>query len=201
MDGPSRTFTTQLYSNASNTPSQCALACRAAGYKYSGTEYSSECWCSNRMAESAAPQTDCSMPCTGDTAQICGAGYRLSVAQDVSSTATFSARQSYGSWTLMACYVDSVSNRTLPNIVSTPGSAGNMTEANCLDACTAAGWKACGVEYYHECFASSAVPDPSLVAAPAADPLSAGCAYACAGNTSEACGGSNRVLVYVNNGS
>lgn len=139
------------------------------------------------------------MACSGDSTKLCGAGYRLSVTNDTTFSApVFGARPAYNTWSLDSCYQDNVNGRTLPISVGTVGGASSMTVANCLDACTAAGYTTCGLEYYQECWGSNAVPSSSLVAAPAGDPLSAGCNYPCRGNSSEACGGANRILVYTN---
>jgi len=109
----------------------------------------------------------------------------------------------HGAWALAACYQDGVGGRrTLPLAVGgAPGGAVNMTVGGCLDACAAAGCATCGLEYAQECWGSSAgAVDASLLAPPAADPLAAGCAYACRGDATQACGGADRVLVYVYNG-
>lgn len=147
------------------------------------------------------------MRCAGDASQYCGAGFRLSVATDASYMTPRgpAAVPAYGVWSLAACYQDNVSGqRTLPVSVSgTPGGAGNMTVGGCLDACAAAGYATCGLEYYQECWAAAPGSGPvnaSLVAAPAGDPVAAGCSYACRGDGTQACGGANRVLVYVKNG-
>ena len=98
----------------------------------------------------------------------------------------------------MACYTDSVSARSLSNSVAIAGGASNATIANCLDSCRAKRYAYCGAEYYNECYGANALG--SSAAAIGGDPLAAGCSYACSGNKTEACGGSNRILVYVNNG-
>ncbi|KAK8172020.1 WSC domain-containing protein [Phyllosticta citrichinensis] len=189
---------TQIYGNSSNTPALCASACRAAGYQFAGTQYSSECWCGNTLPATNTSLSDCSMTCSGDSAQKCGAGYRISVAKDTTWTPSFFARASYGTWSLAACYVDGANGaRTLPSQIGID--VASATVAKCLDACAAAGFAVCGAEYYHECWAGANLPASALLA-PGADALSAGCDYPCAGNSTEACGGANRVLVYVNNG-
>ncbi|PSK50339.1 Kremen protein 1 [Elsinoe australis] len=193
-----RTFPLQLYSNSTNTPTQCALACRASGYKYSGTEYSSECWCSN-AAPTTSPVGSCTMPCAGDKSQICGGANRLSVAVDSNWVQTFFARQSYGVWSSLGCYTDGVGGRTLgQGLTPLRGGAGNATVANCLDACAAAGLGWCGVEYYSECYGAKTAPKAEL--ALSGDVLANGCSFKCKGNSSEACGGANRVQVFVLNG-
>ncbi|KAK2066499.1 hypothetical protein P8C59_000311 [Phyllachora maydis] len=57
----------------------CAGFC--GGYTYFGTEYGRECYCGNSFNNGSvqAAQTDCSMFCSGNPAQFCGAGNRLSV--------------------------------------------------------------------------------------------------------------------------
>ena len=114
---------------------------------------------------------------------------------------TFFAEPSYKTWNLMGCYIDSTSSRVLKSGVSLAafGGGANATIGNCMDACTAKGYSYCGEEYYSECYGATALPPVSTMAS-GADPLAAGCNYPCRGNSSQACGGSNRILVYINNG-
>ncbi|KAF2239089.1 WSC-domain-containing protein [Viridothelium virens] len=203
VDTNSRVLPNLAYANSSNTPSFCASTCRSKGFKYAGTEYGNECYCGNDLEASTAQSTDCNMACAGDSTQKCGAGYRLSVTVDNNWVQTFFAVQNYNTWNLMACYVDSVSSRILSHSVSTPGGSSNATINNCLDACAAKGYTYCGAEYYSECFGSTTTPNASAVATSSTgstDPLKAGCTYACTGNATESCGGSNRIIVYTNNG-
>jgi len=193
------------YSNgasSTNTPAQCAANCRALGYQFSGTEYANECYCGNTLPTTNTTSTQCNMACAGDSTQFCGAGNRINIVQDLNWVQTFFARASFQTWNLMACYVDSGSARTLPNAVNLGATGGpnNATIPNCLSACAAAGYTYCGEEYYSECYGSNTAPAASLIAPGSSDPLAAGCNYACRGNKTEACGGSNRVLVYINNG-
>lgn len=204
-DSSVRTFPVLAYKNSSNTPSFCAKACTALNYPLSGTEYGNECWCGNTLASttltSISTSTACTSPCAGDATQKCGGSFALSVVNNTAYTApVFVARSSYTTWNLNACYIDNPSSRTLNHIVSLSGSGGsaNATVAHCLDACKAAGYMYCGVEYYAECYGSMGTPLAANKLA--GDPIAAGCGYACKGNATEACGGSNRVLVYVNNG-
>ncbi|KAK5999914.1 hypothetical protein QM012_005002 [Aureobasidium pullulans] len=198
IDGSTRALPYNAYSRSDNTPYKCASTCQSLGYKYAGTEYGSECWCSNSAPTSSTKATDCNMACSGDSTQTCGAGNRLSVYVNNAWVSTFNARTSYGTWNLMACYTDNTNGRVLPNTMSMTGGASNATIANCLDACARSGLSVCGAEYYQECYGGSVAPSSSLIAG--SDPLAAGCNYPCSGNKTEACGGSNKILVYVNNG-
>jgi len=137
------------------------------------------------------------MACTGDATQTCGGPNRLSIVQDTTWTQTFFARPSYSTWNLVSCFTDSTSSRTLASGVGIAGGASNATVANCLDACRAQGYLYCGAEYYSECYGAKTINSSLAIGG---DPLAAGCSYACSGNKTEACGGSNRILVYVNNG-
>ncbi|CAD0022500.1 unnamed protein product, partial [Aureobasidium pullulans] len=198
IDGNPRALAYSAGSKSDNTPYKCASTCQSLGYKYAGTEYGSECWCANAAPTSSTKATDCNMACSGDKTQTCGAGNRLSVYVDNTWTQKFSARPSYGSWNLMACYTDGSNGRILPQTMSMTGGSNNATIANCLDACAKSGLRVCGAEYYQECYGGSIAPSASLIAG--SDPLTSGCNYPCTGNKTEACGGSNKILVYINNG-
>lgn len=103
----------------------------------------------------------------------------------------------------MGCYIDHTNNRLLKSSVSLSkfGGGANATIGNCIDACAAKGYEYCGEEYYAECWGSKTEPATLEAAkAPGSDPLAAGCNYPCKGNSSEACGGSGKILVYANNG-
>lgn len=181
-------------SSSTNTPNQCALNCRSMGYRYSGTEYSQECWCGNYLPPTNASSSDCNMACTGDRTQMCGAGSRLSVVQDTAWVQMFFARPTYASWKLQGCFADSTGSRLIPNRMTTTGGTNNLTIANCMDSCQKAGYSVCGAEYYGECYGGNTSPNATAVLG--TDPLQAGCNYPCYGNSTEACGGSNRILVY-----
>lgn len=59
------------------TVDKCAAFCQ--GFQYFGVEYGRECYCGNELAGAAAPEGECSVLCTGDATQWCGAPDRLNV--------------------------------------------------------------------------------------------------------------------------
>lgn len=67
--------------SAAGTMSNEACATFCDGFKYFGTEYSSECYCGNALDPSSleAPASDCNMLCSGNDLEYCGAGNRLSL--------------------------------------------------------------------------------------------------------------------------
>ncbi|KAG4439545.1 hypothetical protein IFR05_004985 [Cadophora sp. M221] len=67
------------YNIAGNTQEKCQAACQAGGFKYSGTEFGSQCFCGNNIASTAGLAGDCLTPCPGDSTTKCGGINRLSL--------------------------------------------------------------------------------------------------------------------------
>lgn len=199
----SRSLSILAYSNSANTPSTCASTCRSLGYKFSGTEYSTQRYCGNYLLNSAAPSTGlassgCSMTCSGDSSQICGGSSRLNIIQDDQWSQSFFTVTQTGSWTFTDCVVDSTSSRALATSVT----VSSNTPEKCLAACSTAGFKYCGMEYAGECWGSNTVP--TAASAPfigGIDPIARGCSMPCSVNSTVACGASNRLNLYTNLGS
>ena len=61
------------------TIAKCKKFCADKNYNYAGVEFAKQCFCGNDRPNILAPETDCSMPCTGDKSETCGAGHRINV--------------------------------------------------------------------------------------------------------------------------
>ncbi|KAF7874305.1 hypothetical protein EAF04_002977 [Stromatinia cepivora] len=65
------------------TIEKCIDFCNSKGYSIAGLEYSTECYCDNNMLAGRAPVPGilggCTMPCSGNNQQICGAAGLLSL--------------------------------------------------------------------------------------------------------------------------
>ncbi|KAI4721898.1 hypothetical protein E4T48_01915 [Aureobasidium sp. EXF-10727] len=75
-----RALSATSYSDGKNmTLENCAAFCN--GYKYFGIEYASECYCGSYFNAGSALVSDntCSMVCSGNSLELCGAGGALSV--------------------------------------------------------------------------------------------------------------------------
>ncbi|BFZ56810.1 hypothetical protein PYCC9005_003858 [Savitreella phatthalungensis] len=96
-------------------------------------------------------------------------------------------KQTAGTWNYTGCYRDLVSNnvRTLPQGVG----IANMTVEKCVAACSAQGYGWAGLEWSQECYCGTAPPASYLGGWQTCD-------YACAGDTTEVCGGSGWLSVY-----
>ncbi|KAI4181434.1 MAG: hypothetical protein L6R41_006629 [Letrouitia leprolyta] len=189
------------------TVAYCANFC--TGYQYFGIEYSSECFCGNSFGPGATLKGDgdCGMTCSGNSTQYCGGGQRLTVYQANGTTAVYSSASgsatasstgavatntgpalvvpSAGAFTHQGCYTEGTSGRALGDANT---AYSGMTVEKCAAFCS--GYTYMGVEYYSECFCGNTI---AAGAVPATDN---GCTLACSGNSSEICGGANRLNFY-----
>lgn len=80
----SRTLSNRVDVAGPNTVVACTNACRAAGYKFAGVEWSSECYCDNQINNNAVGgQDNCDMVCAGNSLEYCGGSQRLNIYQYV----------------------------------------------------------------------------------------------------------------------
>ncbi|ETN45954.1 uncharacterized protein HMPREF1541_00136 [Cyphellophora europaea CBS 101466] len=176
-----RALAAKSYTDDGMTEESCVNFCNTVGYAFAGVEYSRECYCSNFIGASGqtANAGDCNMPCGGNSTEACGGPNRLNVFHNDAITAKPTGPATNAGppgWGFVGCYTDS-----------------NMTVANCVAVCAANGYTISGVEYSGECYCGNTFSNGG---APAPDGL-AGCNMICNGNSSEYCGGPNRLDVYV----
>ncbi|GAP83249.2 putative WSC domain-containing protein [Rosellinia necatrix] len=81
--GQRRTLADYALDRGDMTVARCLDACGARGYKFAGVEYRSQCFCGNALSPDRLPTPgtlgDCSLPCAGDPAQLCGGAAQVSV--------------------------------------------------------------------------------------------------------------------------
>ncbi|KAK6418200.1 hypothetical protein LTR95_017230, partial [Oleoguttula sp. CCFEE 5521] len=190
LDGVnSRTLGYSSYSEYSiQTIQTCTTYCSNNGFNFAGLEYGTECYCDFTLPSTAVqePEIDCSMPCAGNSSQICGNGDRLSIYSNGGDTSKPSTNPGPPGWSFLSCYTDSSAARTLGTGMSLNGAT---TVASCTAACGRAGYAMAGLEYGSECYCDAMIRNSPEVA-------TSGCDMLCAGNATEYCGGSNRIDVY-----
>lgn len=194
------------------TVENCAAFCK--GFKYFGIEYSSECYCDDvvRVGSAKVEETECSMTCSGNGSEICGAGNRLtlytligsqsgysstlSATIPVSPTASLTSPASSstsagpalvstaGAFVYQGCYTEGTNSRALS---ATATASRNMSVESCATFC--AGYSYMGVEYSSECYCANKISDGSVL-------TSTGCSMTCSGNSNEYCGGPSRLNLY-----
>ncbi|PNH62600.1 hypothetical protein VD0002_g5514 [Verticillium dahliae] len=175
--------------SADMTNEVCATFCASRGFAYAGTEWYQECYCGNALAVGGviANELDCNTPCAGDTSQPCGGPNRLTLFFTEETNGP-SVNPGVGGWVSEGCYIDGAGGRTLSNGIGSIPASG-MTVAKCLAACRAGNYKLGGVEYGGECYCDNSLKNGG---APAVD----GCNMLCNGNTTEYCGGPDRLNLY-----
>uniref|UniRef100_A0A0W0F5Z2 Putative copper radical oxidase n=1 Tax=Moniliophthora roreri TaxID=221103 RepID=A0A0W0F5Z2_MONRR len=68
-------------SNNNMTIENCIAFCDSKNLVFAGVEFGDECYCDNNILNGGAKvaATDCNMPCSGSSRELCGAGNRLNV--------------------------------------------------------------------------------------------------------------------------
>ncbi|KAI1640310.1 hypothetical protein F4809DRAFT_591116 [Biscogniauxia mediterranea] len=183
-----RTINSASTTSAEMTVEACLLFCDGKGFAYSGTEYSSECYCGNNLATGAAlvNDTECTTGCSGNQTEACGGPNRLTLFHNPYNTGP-QPNIGIANWTHIGCYTEGTGGRAL-----TYGAAvasAQMNAANCTSACRAAGYILAGTEYGGECYCGNTIAN-------GATPADDGCDMTCNGNQTEVCGGPNRLNVY-----
>lgn len=159
-------------------------------------EYARQCFCDNYVRNGGAltQDSDCNMPCTGNSTEMCGAGDRLTVYSNaplqVFQPPVVQTTNLTGNWQYVGCITDSVGARTFPYQIENPS---NNSANNCLSVCAQYGFAAGGMEYGQECYCGD-VADVALAGAttqPDSD-----CSMSCPGDPRYLCGAGNRISYY-----
>ncbi|KAK7902952.1 hypothetical protein LTR67_002598 [Exophiala xenobiotica] len=191
------------YSNSTGMSLEnCAAFCQTSGqYTLFGTEYAQECYCGNSITTSQVLQNNCSAICTGDNTEFCGGNSRISVwalanyvpptttGGSSSSSSTPSPSPHATDITYLNCVSETSPNRALNASYS---SSGSMTIDQCAFAAQAMNLEYFGLEYASQCLGGSVLNSASTILA------SNKCNMACAGNSTQTCGGSNAISLYNN---
>ncbi|KAL2060445.1 hypothetical protein VTL71DRAFT_9476 [Oculimacula yallundae] len=165
----------------------CQKTCKSLGKTYAGVEFGKECYCGNKIGGDGFNYalTDCNVPCAGNSTQICGGPNKLNIYQYAVLEPT---------WVTLGCYTDlwSVGKRVLSFDASDLAGKATLTTAKCKSTCAGKGYMYSGTEVGNECWCDNSLRNGG---APASDG-SVGCSFKCAGNSSEICGGSDRLSLY-----
>lgn len=126
------------------------------------------------------------MPCSGDSTEACGGSDRLSVFTN--GVAAPVINPGPPGWTSLGCQNDP-GPRLLSYRTGVAAGDSKMSVLQCTNACQAAGYSLAGVEYSSECYCDNQLRNTGSAGFD-------GCNMLCSGNSSEYCGGSNRINVY-----
>ncbi|KAL8837213.1 MAG: hypothetical protein Q9176_005844 [Flavoplaca citrina] len=200
-NNPGRQLKIQLYGNdPAMTNDKCITECAAKGYAIAATEYTNECWCGNRFPSELAKEDDCNYVCTGNETQICGGnGYfhdhsHMSLFTNGKAGAALpnvppSVLPSIGAYNYAGCYTEGVGGRALSGAQT---AYDEMTVAYCANFCSK--YQYFGIEYSSECYCANTIGNNAKLVS------DNDCKNTCSGNSTQYCGGANRLTVYGLNG-
>ncbi|KAK8094955.1 fungistatic metabolite [Apiospora hydei] len=168
-----RAFLNQQPDSQTLSVESCVEKCVSLGYGVAGMEYGAQCFCDNFVRNGAelVSDSDCSMSCSGNPAQKCGAGNRLSV---------------YSNATLIVYQPPKPQTENLP-----ANWAYNATISECIAGCSRFGYEAGGIEYGYQCFCGDVPLGSKATLLPETE-----CNVACPGDPQILCGGGNRISYY-----
>ena len=194
-----RAMTGASISSPGMSAGRCIKYCNDAGFVLAGTQYSTECTCSNILNNGASldkPSNNCNMKCGGSD-QICGGPNAItlyvkqSAMNDLSSDYTEKPIVMVDGWQVASsdCIAEGTSGRALPDASFADS---NMTPAKCMSFCGSKQYQYAGVEYGTECYCSGSLQNGASL------DRKAQCSMTCGGNPSIICGGPGALNLFVN---
>jgi hypothetical protein len=188
----------------------CQAYCQSYGYRLSGVEYGSECFCGDATANLANTDnliggfSPCTWLCSGTVArengtqEVCGGYAAISIYNNTDPSFGKSQSHPYHE-DYLGCAFDGSATRALEG-ASTSGP--DMT----IEACAAfaqrgnsgAGYKYFGVEYGSECYTGNTPVPPGKMLSESSIPPSSSCRMRCSGAQSQVCGGAAVLSLYHN---
>ncbi|KAJ7720043.1 galactose oxidase [Mycena metata] len=187
-----RTLTGPTFTDSANmTVENCIAFCDSDKFIFAGLEFMQECYCDNFLENGAttAPLSDCDLACTGNPLESCGGPGRLNIFwSGAEPPPPPTIPKSIGNWRSLGCYSDNVNGQR--SLVDRVDVVGQVSLETCTSACFTAGMPFSGAEFSDECYCGASIENGG-----GPEPIS-DCSMICAGNSSELCGGPNRLSMY-----
>jgi hypothetical protein len=154
-----RILLNQLPDSDNLTHTNCINECASRGFTIAGAQYSSQCFCGRALYGGAAmtEESQCSMPCSGNAFEKCGAGNRMSVFS-IGNVTVFQPPKTVattGNWTYVGCWTDNTAQKKALSW-DVPQSTNNSAEI-CLSKCREYGYPTGGMQFGIECGCSVSV--------------------------------------------
>lgn len=218
-NNPARLLPNQVYVGNLNENGFCQEHCYTAQGGpsiFTGTEYAIECYCGNKPPPNqySVDESFCTFSCAGDVNQVCGGnGGYLSMFYDptrynpedgettpgggpTGPTTGPVTVQSAGEYDFIGCYSDNNPGRALTGFAPAAPEDGSNIE-NCMSRCSK--FTYFGTEYGGECYCGNTI-NAGATLQPGDDVDDTGCNMVCSGNSTEYCGGPNRLNMYSRDG-
>ncbi|KDR73046.1 hypothetical protein GALMADRAFT_142739 [Galerina marginata CBS 339.88] len=205
VNGAGRTIANPTAVTGQVSIESCTTACFNGGFRFAGTEFADECYCASALTNGGGPAalTDCNMVCQGNSTEFCGGPNRLNAYNYTGTDLPAGGRGGGGGgaigvfpvlsglptgWAYNSCWVDNAHGRIF-NFQAQGGSTNTIQ--SCIAQCQANNFTIAGSEFSDECYCGNTLVDGATLAT---DPTT--CSNGCAGNSTQACGGPNRMSVY-----
>ena len=183
---------------AGSTPAitQCNMPCAANSTEYCGGPNRLNMYASNSTQSTSTSTPASSSSSSGTTTNGTTSSITLLTTSATPSPTGPITVQTLSGWTYLGCYSEATNGRALSGLQN-PIPANTVTVESCASACTSYAYF--GVEYSGECFCGNtlAAGSASVVGS---TPATTQCNMACSGNSTEYCGGPNRLNMYGSNG-
>jgi len=196
----SRTLLQTNFVDPRMTPALCSSFCQGGttgvpltGLNFAGMEFTDECYCDFNIEGTSTKvnDTQCAMPCAGDSSFVCGGPGLVSIYQDLGHAGVLPQNKAkVGNWTFEACHTDAINGNGRTLLERFDISSG-VTIESCTAQCAATGFSIAGLEFGQECWCGSSFLVANTTTA-AGD-----CSQACDANHTELCGAPSRLSVYL----
>ncbi|XP_078670984.1 uncharacterized protein LOC144911074 isoform X2 [Branchiostoma floridae x Branchiostoma belcheri] len=122
-----RVFPWENITTDDNSIKSCGLHCKGNGFVYFGVQVGTQCFCGTDLdfanRGTARPDSECNRACSGNSAEICGGSYRISVYR-AGRIATITASSEHGSGDHSPTYARLNFNQEVTGTVTGAWSAG-----------------------------------------------------------------------------
>ncbi|KAF2157675.1 WSC-domain-containing protein [Myriangium duriaei CBS 260.36] len=207
---PLRTLNAANTYLANMTIEYCQTYCNNQGYRFSGVEYGTQCYCDLAVNPSAQFKAGlnltfgCTMTCPGKPGEICGGPNHIMVFNNTdpnfkptNNTANSVIQLLTPLKTFPSNYVGcATEGKTGRALNGTSTSSNSMSVEACASACSA--YQYYGLEYASQCFCGNGLASGSVILDTKKNAITSSCTKRCAGDFSEVCGGNNLLSVYKN---
>ncbi|CAM9363879.1 unnamed protein product [Ectocarpus fasciculatus] len=168
----------RIFEVGASSDGMTAEICRdlCAEYEFYGTQYSEQCWCGNNAEYDVHGDTVCDMACSGDSSEVCGGNYAMSVYENDNVEVDPSYR---------GCFADTADNRVFHQTTSDF----DLTTEHCGLLCDIEGFSFYGLQYSIQCWCG----DHNTEYSANGDGV---CDMPCGGDAYDMCGGSYSMDIY-----
>eukprot|EP00918_Siedleckia_nematoides_P052704 GHVU01115143.1.p1 GENE.GHVU01115143.1~~GHVU01115143.1.p1 ORF type:complete len:561 (+),score=83.89 GHVU01115143.1:154-1683(+) len=173
------------------TQEKCMAHCKGNDYRMAGLSYYGICYCGQTVSTPLLAETECNLPCNGNSSQTCGGENSISLWMD--PTFEELSGKTIDEYVPVGCWTDESTDGGRAVFFRQDSlSADTMTNQLCLTQCLKKGMPFAGTEYAGECYCGVVLGNGTAIAEDQST-----CNMPCNGDKTQTCGGSGRINLYV----